>query len=374
MACPRRVPETAYPEMHAVSPEEAVARLPAEVKAPEIWAEAILRALAANAIHPSVTAYCSVVAVTSQESSFQENPKVSGLGKVVRKQLDARAAKFGPLGRAAMARLLKTRMKGSSGTFEERIARLETERDVDQLFHDILAYYRSEYPGTYVAASIVGELFSAHGLEDLNPVTTAGSMQVSVRFAQDWARARGRERERIREELYTVDGGLHYGVARLLVYDAEYDDTKYRFADYNAGLYASRNAALQEQLRTLVGGNLVLDGDFLAYDRGGEPLLLRLTQSRQAVERFRERYVPSLSHAQVQDDLRSEKTKAFEETDTYQAVKRVFRDRTGNPAPYARIPNVAIKSPKMKQDRSTSWYAQSVQAHFDACLARAPKR
>jgi hypothetical protein len=68
----------------------------------------------------------------------------------------------------------------------------------------------------------------------------------------------------LRELLYTRAGGVRFGTATLIGYVAHYDDIRFRFADYNAGVYASRNAAGQTMLSDLTGITLVPDGDVLA--------------------------------------------------------------------------------------------------------------
>jgi hypothetical protein len=105
--------------------------------------------------------------------------------------------------------------------------------------------------------------------ERLNPITTAGSMQVSVSFAQDHASAEGLDPAATRDQLYTRAGGLHYGTARLFAHEAGYDKPLYRFADYNAGLYASRNAEFQSMLADLTDTPITPDGDLLVYDGRG---------------------------------------------------------------------------------------------------------
>lgn len=71
-------------------------------------------------------------------------------------------------------------------------------------------------------------------------------MQVSVAFAE--ANARGYPypvKESIRHEVFTRRGGIWFGTKHIFGYPADYPDTLYRFADFNAGWYASRNAAFQ---------------------------------------------------------------------------------------------------------------------------------
>ncbi len=357
------------PELPRLSEAQVARLIPAHVKEREGWARDVLAALEAQELAAAAPAVCAVLAIIEQESGFQADPAVAGLPKLVRQRLDAYADKLGPVGRGALADTLKAKAPGEKRTFEQRLQALKTERDLDLLFRDMLAHQEREHPGLYVVADLFSELFRDEGLEELNPVTTAGSMQVSVSYAREKA---GGDvgLEEIRDELYTRRGGVRYGTARLLGYEAGYELPLYRFADYNAGFYASRNAALQEQVSHLTGLTLAPDGDLLLYDKHGEPRD-EDSKSLQAILAFRERYVPNaLSERQVRRDVRKEKEADFEGTDTYRAIKRIYEKQTGKSAPYARLPDVAIRSPKMSKERSTAWFARSVDARYQRCLTQ----
>ena len=194
-------------------------------------------------------------------------------------------------------------------------------------------------------------------------------MQVSVRFAEELAVREKQQIASVRDALYTRAGGVYFGTARLLGYQAAYAQPLYRFADYNAGLYASRNAALQEQVGQLINQPLTLDGDLLSYDKNAVALD-RQTQSLTAILKFRDQLAPELSERRVRADVLTEKSVEFESTQTWRAIKRVWAQRNGADPPYARMPDVAIKSPKMSQDRSTAWFAKSVNGRYLRCLER----
>jgi hypothetical protein len=141
-----------------------------------------------------------------------------------------------------------------------------------------------------------------------------------------------------------------------------------RFADYNAGFYASRNAAVQAQLAQLTGRKLALDGDLLAYEKNGTPKDDE-TESMRAAQAFAQQFVPDLAPRQIKSDLLLEKTLAFEDTMTYRALKQVATQRSRGPVDYAILPQVSISSPKFTRSRSTAWFAQSVDRRYQSCLA-----
>ncbi|HZI02690.1 MAG TPA: DUF1615 family protein [Archangium sp.] len=368
-ACARNTrPEVPLPPR--VTVQQVTQLVPPDEKDREGWAQDVLAALEAHRQYPSAVSVCSVLAVIEQESGFEANPAVPGLSRIVQQKLEAYADKLGPLGPPAVKGLLEGKAPGYSQTFEQRLAQVKTERDLDRVFRELLEYYETEFPKTYFAAQMASSLFKSTRLEDLNPITTAGSMQVSVRFSEELAGGDERALQRVREELYTRSGGVYYGTARLLGYEAHYSEPLYRFADYNAGFYASRNAAVQTQVSRLTGIKLVTDGDLLAYDKQGKPVD-EDSNSLKALLAFRERYVPDdVSERRVRKDVEKEKELAFEETDTWSAIKRVYQEQTGETPAYEQLPTVVIRSPKLSGDKSTAWFAQSVNKRYRKCMDR----
>ncbi len=142
-------------------------------------------------------------------------------------------------------------------TYRERIETVTTERQLSVIFED------------FIDMVPLGRKFFASS----NPVRTGGPMQVSVTFAEEHACKHPYPypvQGSIRHEVFTRRGGIYFGMAHLLAHEAPYKQPLYRFADFNAGHYASRNAAFQNAVSVASGIPLVLDGGLLPPDAGSD--------------------------------------------------------------------------------------------------------
>ena len=239
---------------------------------PQGWAIDLLDVLRTESLPASRENVCSAIAVISQESGFVADPAVPGLGSLAEKTLQTKLDRIPILGRVALNFLETSPSLGES--YIARIRAAKTERDLDMTYRSIVddAGKRSNL-SLLVQSGLLNQM-----IEDRNDINTIGSMQVSVRFALAKARE-GRylpmnlaDVYAVRDDLYTRHGGMHYGVMQLLGYVSGYNRKIYRFADYNAGRYASRNAAFQKIISTLSKIKLATDGDLLLYNKDQQAL------------------------------------------------------------------------------------------------------
>jgi len=352
-----------------LSTAEVVRLLPPELADADGWARDVMAAFSAAGIPAELERVCGVLAILQQESGFQVDPPVPGLADMVRTRLDEMAASLGPPGKSAVQALLAEHKPGDTHTFAQRLRGLRTERDLDLLFRDMLAAAHARHPVVYRAANVLDAVFRKSQLEDLNPVGTAGSMQVGARWVLTHAPGQYRDADAVRDVLFTRAGGLRWGVQRLWGYVAHYPRVLFRFADYNAGEFASRNTAMQRALSRLTGQSLAPDGDLLAYDVHGEPRGEE-SASLMALLTFAQGQT-GLSPADVRRDVLLEKRADFEGTPTYRAVQRAYQARFGMALPAAELPDLELSSPKLKSHYTTARYARAVNAHFRTCLSRA---
>lgn len=353
----------------SVSPSQIALLLPVDLKNKEGWAEDIYSAIEKAHRVPTSERVCATVAIIAQESGFQIDPPVKNLPEIVRLGLKKKFSRLGPFAGLAVKRILQTQIPGRQETFGKRISKLRTESDLDRLFRDIEKSIRKKYPVPAVAASIFSKLIGKGWLEDFNPVTTAGSMQVKVSFAKELDGMKHLSDSEVRDLLYTRKGGVRAGTARLLEYEASYEDMIYRFADYNSGMYSSRNAAFQSILSKLTHFSLVSDGDLLAYDADGSPSDT-LTNSEKAMISFGEHH--GISERAVKRSALEEKTKDFETTDIWTKARSAWEKRTGKPAIYAQIPDVTLDSLKLSSKRKTNWFSSSVHRRYETCCRKIP--
>ncbi len=160
---------------------------------------------------------------------------------------------------------------------------------------------------------------------------------------------------------------MRWGTPRPFAHNADYDDPISRFADYNAGLFASRNAAFQTQLAEMTALDLTPDGDLMRWTTGGKPRDGRTLDAQMA---WRALSAADLPERRVRRDARLEKMAGFEQTATWHGVRNSYREATSTEPAAARIPDIAFDSPKITRDWTTRGFAESVQRRYRACLAR----
>ncbi len=323
--------------------------LPASVADRPGWAVDIYAAFDALRIEPSPGNICAVLAVAEQESTFRADPTVPGLGKIAREEIDRRAERAG-VPQLLVQAALQLRSPDSR-TWSERINAARSEKELSDLFED------------FIAQVPLGQRFFA----GYNPVRTGGPMQVSVEFAEAQAKTRPypyRMAGSIRDEVFSRRGGLYFGIAHLLDYPAHYDQPIYRFADFNAGQYASRNAALQSAVSTLAGVALDLDGDLVPP--GGDAARPGSTEA--AVRSLGPRL--GLSDGEIRRALAQEALPSLEQTRLWTRVFELADAAARRPVPRAVLPRIRLHSPKITRPLTTEWFARRVEERYQRCRAK----
>ena len=337
------------PQVSAPTPEQvrsSITRLlPPGASNRQGWAADIQTAFSAQSLEPSTENLCSVIAIIEQESNFQADPQVPGLGRIARDEIDRRAARVHVPGFVVDAALGLTSSTGK--TYAQRIASVRSERELSNVFDDFIGM-----------APLGRQLFG-----NFNPVHTGGPMQVAVEFAEKNARGYPYPREgTVRQEVFSQRGGVYFGTAHLLGYPTHYPESLYRFADFNAGHYASRNAAFQAALNRLVKARLALDGDLIDYgstSAGQTELAVRSLGSRL-----------NMSNSEIQRALGKGEQLDFEDTGLYQRVFELADQVAGQTLPRAILPGITLASPKITRHLTTAWFAKRVDERRARCVAR----
>lgn len=324
---------------------ETVARekIPASVKDSDYWAKDLAVTFKSQGIVPDEQNICSVLAVAQQESNLVADPAVPNLNKIAWKEIERRADKVHlPLFLVRTALMIKS---PNGKSYSERLDRVKTEGQLSAIFDD------------FIDMVPMGKILFG----SLNPVHTGGSMQVSIAFAEKHARDYLWKMEgTVRQEVFTRRGGLWFGTRHLLNYPTNYTQPIYRFADFNAGWYASRNAAFQNAVSKATGIKLALDGDLILYNTdnpGSTELAIGKLSSKL-----------NMSDSQIHSALQKGDSIDFEKTELYRQVYDIAQKIAGKRLAREMLPGITLESPKITRNLTTAWFAKRVDERRAACM------
>jgi hypothetical protein len=338
---PPRSPERIQADIEALIPPQVAQRA--------AWAVDLQLVFAGLQLDPSTANVCAVLAVTAQESSFNADPPVPNLPQVARQELLRRADR---LGVPELAVNLALRLRSPDGrSYDERLRTVRTERELSTMYE----HFTDEVP--------LGQRL----LANWNPVRTGGPMQVSIAFAEAHVRDRPYPfpaQDTVRHEVFTRRGGLYFGTAHLLGYSAPTygNEMVYRFADFNAGRYASRNAAFQQAVAVVTGRDLALDGDLFV------PGSRTPGQTESAVLGLGAAL--GMGPSAIRGELERSTGPDFDRSPLWSKVLTLAAQRSGQTQPRAVLPRIELKSPKITRKLTTAWFAQRVNERHQRCLQR----
>ena len=321
--------------------------LPGAVSDRAGWAADMYAAFTALGIEPTHESICAVVAVIEQESGFHVDPVIPGLPAIAWREIDSRAERAGVPRLMVHTALQLTSRSGRS--YSDRIDSARTEKDLSDIFED------------FIGAVPLGRTLFA----ERNPIRTRGPMQVNIAFAEQYAAAKPYPypvKLSIADEVFTRRGSLYFGTAHLLAYAATYDAYLYRFADFNAGQYASRNAAFQSAVSSASGILVPPDGALLPHDSdvkgpGSTEFAVRALSKRL-----------NMGDSAIHNALEQGKAADFDRTQLYQRVFALADRAAGQRLPRALVPRIQLHGPKIARSLTTAWYAHRVDQRFKRCL------
>ncbi|WP_348766711.1 DUF1615 domain-containing protein [uncultured Salinisphaera sp.] len=339
---PTELPRRPAAEVRA----ELVSLMPAGVDDRAGWAADIETAFAARHIEASSANLCATLSVIAQESSFRAAPVVPGLSRIARGEIERRAA-AAHIPDFLLDKALS--LESANGqSYDERLDTVRTESDLSDLFEEFIA-----------RVPLGSTLFGG-----FNPVQTGGPMQVAIDFAEQHADDYPYDdAQSLRAEVFSRRGGLYFGIVHLLGYDVDYPSPLYRFADYNAGWYASRNAAFQRAVSQLTGTDLALDGDLISYRA------FSVSNTERATKSLSDRL--DMGEGPIRRDLTEGSGPDFERTRLYKRVYALADKAAGERVARVILPGIKLESPKISRDLTTAWFAERVYSRWQACMGRA---
>lgn len=347
------------------------------------WTASIYAAMVGNNIPTTDENIAVGITLMQREGSFREDPAIPDTRLMYARYHQKLEDKIDAL--PAGLSLFKTPILGLVSSYEARykndFLRCKTESQVEALMTRVFSDLDADSTlQTLFSTPVVGSQLKAFWLEETksyrNPIETYGAMQVNIDRARTILQEKGMtfpSDAALKTYLYTRDGNLNVGFTLVGDGIREYLDSgsgsiEHVFADYNAGPYACRNAAVQTSLNQVMGSHLDPDGDLLSYDEDGRPESTPSNTELQ-VRALRDRFHLTLTDAEIRSDLLKDKTDGFERTKTANLLETTHRTQLGTPPPRALIPAAKTQSAdKWGQNFSVRDYVAGCKRTYDGVV------
>ncbi len=332
------------------------------------WGADIADALARRKYKASRRNVCAIMGIVALESGFEADPVRVSFGPRAIKALQGKLHHLPGFARKRVDRWLHEH-PDPAHSYYDRIGAATTERQLDMTYREMVDALLKGRLARLKKIGLIGEWIAR-----LNAIDSVGAMQVAVALVvaeeekKKGRRLRLAEIWKLRDGLYERRGSLYYGIPNLLGHDPGTSDVRFRFADYNAGRYASRNAAFQMIVAQLSEHKLTLDGDLLRYRKSGRPTSRR-GNTEKTLLKLAKKYRLGLGRRQIRKDLVKEKQAGLTKTRTWQAVHALYQKQTGKTAPVVIMPRIAVKSDKKVNFSTTKDYAQTANKTYMRCMA-----
>ena len=351
-------PEKSKPvkQVEATAVVAGISRLSPGLSNKDKWAKTIIESLKQVGVPPTLDNACRVAALIRQESNFDPNPEVPGIGKLGITALKEKLNSVPFLGDKAYKYL------ASTGAVN-MIKKARTEQDLDlayqKMVNDLVSKFNLSGIGDY-------SLFASL-IDGKNKITTLGAMQSKLDKELERQGAKSlKDIYRVRRFMYTIDGVLA-GTYVLFDTNRNYSDFIYQAADYNAGKYTSRNVGFQHAVSKLSGVELTLDGDLLSYGLKGA---ITESQTEKALSVLSNQKDLGLNVVSRRLALSKEKEASFSETGLYTTIAERYKAKFKTQMPKEMLPVIKLESLKVSSGLTTARFAKAVKVKYDLCVKR----
>lgn len=173
-----------------------------------------------------------------------------------------------------------------------------------------------------------------------NLVYIGGLMQVSIVFVEQYIFGYlWKMNGMVCQEVFSLCGGLWFGIYYLLNYLVSYSVLLYCFVDFNVGWYVSCNVVFQNVVVKVSGVKLVFDGDFICYDSeelGSIELVVCCLVSQLG-----------MSDSEIYCQLKKGDSLVFEKIDFYQQVFCFVEKKMGKILLWEMLSGIQLESLKI---------------------------